>query len=60
MKERWKYCRVILVLPLLLTGCFHETTELQPAHFAAAREAGVLLGFSAIILFLFASGGFRM
>jgi len=42
MKERWKYCRVILTLPLLLAGCFHETTELRPAHFTAAREAGVL------------------
>ncbi|MDT8325072.1 MAG: hypothetical protein RRA94_13250 [Bacteroidota bacterium] len=32
----------LILVPLLLGGCFHETTELQPAHFAAAWEAGVL------------------
>lgn len=40
MMERWK--NIVLLFPLLFGGCFHETTELQPAHFAAAREARLL------------------
>jgi len=53
-------CILFFLLPLLLTGCFHETTELRPAHFTAAREAGVLLGLTAFVFFLFASGGFKL